>query len=390
MLVPGNHDVNRKLCQGARLMAEGSSRPFEEPYFAKFRNFQQFFNQFYAGTDVLFDEDHLFQVYRFPEEQVLIVGFNSCLRESELDQDHYGWIGVEQVRLAVQRCDELDPSRTWLRIGALHHNFIGASNMDNENLRDRDAILPDLCKGRFHLLLHGHRHIARPAMYRQGTGPALNIAAAGSAGLDQKTLPDMPNQYQIIDIQNRNAVTLVMRQYSAQIVWLDGRGPVDRGPERGGIGGRHFAAVARRNVPPRETVLGRSLPPLAGFPERRASLSAVQRVRLRLPRAVGIGAVVHLAPRGAGAHGAGQAVGRRSAGQLAAGGALRRKSPDPARSRRRPGPAEQRRLRRTATADAPLAARDEMEIGPACNSASVSTTAGWSSWAIRAAASPRS
>jgi hypothetical protein len=87
VLLPGNHDVNRKLCQGARLTAEGSSRPFEEPYFAKFRNFQQFFNQFYAGTDVLFDEDHLFQVYRFLEEQVLIVGFNSCLRESELDQD---------------------------------------------------------------------------------------------------------------------------------------------------------------------------------------------------------------------------------------------------------------------------------------------------------------
>lgn len=224
VIVPGNHDINRKLCQGARLMAEGSSRPFEEPYFAKFRNFQQFFNAFYAGTDVLFDEDHLFHVYAFPEEQVLIVGFNSCIRESERDLDHYGWIGVEQVRRAVQRCDELDPSRTWLRIGALHHNFLGASNLDNENLRDRDAIFPNLRKGRIRLLLHGHRHISGAHLYGQGAGPPLTIAAAGSAGLDQQTLPDMPNQYQIVEIRKRNAVALVMRQYSAKSFGLTGEG----------------------------------------------------------------------------------------------------------------------------------------------------------------------
>jgi hypothetical protein len=221
VLVPGNHDINRKLCQGARLIAEGSSRPFAVPYFAKFRNFQEFFNRFYSGTDVLFDEDHLFHVYRFPEEQVLIVGFNSCLRESELDQDHYGWIGIEQARQAVQRCDALDPSRRWLRIGALHHNFIGASNLDKENLRDRDAVFPNLHKGRIYLLLHGHRHISGLQMYGQGAGPPLTIAAAGSAGLDQQTLPDLPNQYQIMDIWNWNRCT--SRSVPCRYTWKSTR-----------------------------------------------------------------------------------------------------------------------------------------------------------------------
>lgn len=38
VIVPGNHDVNRKLCEGPRLMAEGGGEPFEEPFFAKFND----------------------------------------------------------------------------------------------------------------------------------------------------------------------------------------------------------------------------------------------------------------------------------------------------------------------------------------------------------------
>ena len=118
MIVPGNHDVNWDLCLGARAMASrDAGASFEEPCFAKFGNYQEFVDRFCAATDVLFDEEHLFHVYPFPEEQVLIVGFNTCIRESERDEDHYGWIGVGQAHEAAQRCDELDPNRTWLRIG---------------------------------------------------------------------------------------------------------------------------------------------------------------------------------------------------------------------------------------------------------------------------------
>ncbi|MCY2990333.1 MAG: metallophosphoesterase [Planctomycetota bacterium] len=60
VIVPGNHDINRNLCQGARLTAAGAGQPFEEPYFAKFGNYQKFFDRFYAGTDFLLDEEHLF------------------------------------------------------------------------------------------------------------------------------------------------------------------------------------------------------------------------------------------------------------------------------------------------------------------------------------------
>ena len=159
VIVPGNHDSTESVpgcpADGGGRAANRSTNP-TSPSSATSSSSSTGSTR---APTLLFDEEHLFHVFPFPEEQVLIVGFNSCLRESERDEDHYGWIGVGQARDAVQRCDELDPSQTWLRIGALHHNFVGASNLDNENLRDRDEIFPWLQKGRFHLLLHGHRHI---------------------------------------------------------------------------------------------------------------------------------------------------------------------------------------------------------------------------------------
>ncbi len=67
VIVPGNHDVNRKLCAGARLMAEGGGEPFNEPFFAKFGNYQRFFNRFFEDAGLLFAEDRLFHVVSLPE-----------------------------------------------------------------------------------------------------------------------------------------------------------------------------------------------------------------------------------------------------------------------------------------------------------------------------------
>ena len=136
VLVPGNHDVNRKLCQGARLMAEAAGGSFEEPYFAKFGNYQQFFNDFHDGLRI-FDESNLCHVYRFDEDKALIAGFNSCIRESEKNKDHYGWVGLDQVESVVERCDEIDPKREYLRVAVVHHNFTSGSDRQGFQNKER-------------------------------------------------------------------------------------------------------------------------------------------------------------------------------------------------------------------------------------------------------------
>ena len=228
VLVPGNHDVNRMLCQAARLRALALSESFERPAFPKFEPYQRFFNNFYDGIPSLFfDETHLFQTYDFSTQGVLVAGLNSCMHESEIDEDHHGWIGIDQVRDAATRLNEIDPGRECLRLAVMHHNFTRGSRNDEENLWDADDIRAALeDKAGVRLILHGHRHIAGIEQRRRGgSGPALTIAATGSAGLDAQTVGDHVNQYQLIRIAaDRRTVDVFMRQYAAQATGASGKG----------------------------------------------------------------------------------------------------------------------------------------------------------------------
>ena len=97
ILLPGNHDVNQGLCQAARLQAGATGGEFAEPYFGKFANYREFYEAFHDGARE-FDKSELFQVHHFPQERALAVAFNSSVRESEREEDHFGWIGVDQIR----------------------------------------------------------------------------------------------------------------------------------------------------------------------------------------------------------------------------------------------------------------------------------------------------
>ena len=73
ILVPGNHDVNRKLCQAARLTADAEGTPFNRPYFPKFKFYGRFFEDFYKNVafpgqvaSYRFTEDRLLSISIFP------------------------------------------------------------------------------------------------------------------------------------------------------------------------------------------------------------------------------------------------------------------------------------------------------------------------------------
>ena len=75
VIVPGNHDVNWDLCAAARLRAKGRGTEFKPPYFEKFENFEEFFNNFFSGFYEFASK--LYQVYNFQQYGLIIAGFNS-------------------------------------------------------------------------------------------------------------------------------------------------------------------------------------------------------------------------------------------------------------------------------------------------------------------------
>lgn len=225
IFVPGNHDINWSLCQAARLRAITYSESFEEPFFEKFEPFKKFYDEWFSNEELLFTKD-LFSIHINDNSSSVILALNSCVKESEEDKDHYGFIGINQLKKAVDKLHRLS-DRDMIKIIAFHHNYLCRSNLDNENLRDSDELSEIINNAGIDLILHGHRHIAGiEQIVNPLTQQKLTIIGAGSAGLDHDYLPDNPNQYGIIlfEKDTHKKCKLIMRQFSAQTYGMEGKG----------------------------------------------------------------------------------------------------------------------------------------------------------------------
>lgn len=219
VIVPGNHDVNWDMYRSSELYHKAHRKPFNPPYFEKFRIFKEFCDDFYEGSYTF--SEKLYNIFPYPELDLIIAGLNSCVKETP--DKHYGWIGLEQVHSAGREIDEIDPKKKYLRIAAFHHNFLRRSQFDKENLRDADQIRIALGRYKFSILMHGHRHVATiQQTFIPDSIPQIFIST-GSAGLHHSVLPEHPNQYQILRISSKSIASL-MRQYSSQSIGGTGQG----------------------------------------------------------------------------------------------------------------------------------------------------------------------
>ncbi|MEE6261873.1 WD40 domain-containing protein [Plantactinospora sonchi] len=218
VVVPGNHDVNRKGCESYFNAEEADEREPVPPYFPKWKQFVAAFKGFYVDVPgVSFTPDEPWTLFEVPDLRVVVAGLNSTMAESHLDTDHYGWLGERQLRWFADRLADYR-ARGWLRLAAVHHNAVRGAVQDDENLRDADDLDRILGEpGLVHLLLHGHTHDGR--LHRLPSG--LVALATGSAAVMPDARPaEVPNQYQLVTIE-RNGFTRYARQYAVgQRRWI--------------------------------------------------------------------------------------------------------------------------------------------------------------------------
>ncbi|MDG4830309.1 pentapeptide repeat-containing protein [Solwaraspora sp. WMMD1047] len=218
VVVPGNHDVNRKACEAYFLSEEGEERKPVPPYFPKWKPFAAAFEDFYRDVPgVAFTPDEPWTLFEIPDLKVVVAGLNSTMIESHRPTDHYGWVSEPQLRWFAARLADYR-ARGWLRLGAVHHNAVRQAVNDDENLRDADDLDRILGEtGLVNLLLHGHTHDGR--LHRLDSG--LIVLATGSAAVTPAARPtEVPNQYQLITL-TRHLVTRHARQYvPSQKRWI--------------------------------------------------------------------------------------------------------------------------------------------------------------------------
>ncbi len=210
VVVPGNHDVNWALSTSYFAECEADESEPQVPYAKKWRHYQDFVTRLHGP--MAFTEEQPYRLHRFSDLPLVVAAMNSTIMESHHEQDHYGWCGRDQLRWFAE---QLGTGGDMLRIGVLHHNARRKAQADNENLRDEDD-LTTILGGHLDLLLHGHTHEGKEDRLADGT----LVLATGSAAVAADWRPgDVPNQYQVLNIQS-GQLTRWARQWDGHRRWI--------------------------------------------------------------------------------------------------------------------------------------------------------------------------
>ncbi|WP_437908418.1 HipA N-terminal domain-containing protein [Sorangium sp. So ce327] len=195
VVVPGNHDVNWKLCQAYFAEREGNEERPSLPYWPKLRPYAEFFARFYEGQPgIQFTEEEPWSLFEYPDLRVVVAGVNSAIAESHRPEDHYGFIGEQQLRFFAGKLRPYKEQR-FLRIAAVHHDPLhpGESDAAKQDAKDLKGML----RPYLNLVMHGHLHEEQLG-WLDNDVPVLGIGSAGVKVPERP--PEVPNQYQIVQV----------------------------------------------------------------------------------------------------------------------------------------------------------------------------------------------
>jgi 3',5'-cyclic AMP phosphodiesterase CpdA/type II secretory pathway predicted ATPase ExeA len=206
VVVPGNHDVNWKACQGFIFSEQGEGRTPAPPYAPKWAAYERFLGSVYGAGQ----EPPLDCVRRFPELGVTIAALNSTIDETH--EVHRGFCGEEQLQRHAQEL------RNWpddVRLAVVHHN-VRKNAADRENLDDDEDFMR-LIGPHVDVVLHGHTHNGR----RDHLNNRTLVLSTGSTALTKDWRPEeVPNQFQALALTRSTVRRWAYAYVPAKKAWL--------------------------------------------------------------------------------------------------------------------------------------------------------------------------
>jgi predicted phosphodiesterase len=215
-IVPGNHDVDRTLIEDSTLLVgKGltdrqitnkilANRGDRRRFFARFKGYSKFFNEYFKGH-LVFDDERFFYVHQFDtgNRRLAILGLNSSwLAASDEDEVLKLVIGERQTRAALKAAED---ASAIIKIALLHHPNDWIRGFDQ---RDSMTMLQTNCD----FVLHGHLHKAAATHLSTPDGSAMVIA--GGACYDTR---EHPNSYNFVKLNlESNTGTIHFREYVDQ------------------------------------------------------------------------------------------------------------------------------------------------------------------------------
>jgi 3',5'-cyclic AMP phosphodiesterase CpdA len=225
VVVPGNHDIEWRD-------EKGDVDPNAE------LNYSVFSRQLYGvAPDDTFLRIHQ---YRIANRVVCVLALNSCRLESRQNAG-LGFVGSEQLGLALRFLRDITADPSQLRLALVHHHLLPVNyieGIDAETKRgsmtlDAEAVIRNLIAAGVRVVFHGHQHqpyvseirrivegFVSPFRQQESDHSAagdrldgtLAVVGGGSIGVDRSHLNVVGrNCYNIIDLGNSSEITIRTR-----------------------------------------------------------------------------------------------------------------------------------------------------------------------------------
>lgn len=153
LVVPGNHDIDRVSLAEYCDKNDIDDSEASEHYQIKLHNYINFYKEF-KGQDNLNASNAILDSIEIEEENVLILGLNSLVRESHLDIDHIGYVDVRKLNKEIRQYLEKGKSV----FVVTHHSFTITGSREIATIQNSESLIDALGLNGVNTFIYGHHH----------------------------------------------------------------------------------------------------------------------------------------------------------------------------------------------------------------------------------------
>jgi len=249
IVVPGNHDVS--WCHSCKSMEKikkrkGLNKLLKNPnsnyrwdwsnhsyykisdfeiYNRRFELFSEFYSEVYHDERTYsLNPDEQFDIFEYPEEKTLVVGFNSCFQNDHLN--HIGSINADCIANCYEKINQ-SKFEEYLKIAVWHHDVQGYPG--RSDFMDYRTLQVLIDKG-FQIGLHGHNHKFDifETKFSSDQSMRMNVFGCGSLGAQRQNIPlGESRQYAVIELDTMDTrvrfnLRKALNQPPELPIWLPG------------------------------------------------------------------------------------------------------------------------------------------------------------------------
>lgn len=155
LIIPGNHDIERaaleSYCDKKGIFQNQSAQLFD----IKLDNYTQFYKEF-TGESTFNPANAILNCIDITEENTLILGVNSLVKEGFIETDHYGYVDTDKLKNEIENYVQ----RGKTIFVTTHHSVTTTREKELATIQNTDSFRDLLGLKKINTFIYGHHHLA--------------------------------------------------------------------------------------------------------------------------------------------------------------------------------------------------------------------------------------